>query len=148
MVRPIGCGRFCCLKCQPPFPIIYIYDVSHDDESCDTSGDQITCAVIDFTCGQLQSSVDGHAWALAAAGGHGELQGAAARVHAVGDREVQLVARPAPVGDVDHQHVQDVLVGEGGAERKDTPTAQRLGVELTPPQFTCMEIYIQYNVIR
>ena len=55
-----------------------------------------------LTCGKLKASVDGHARALAVPGRHGEVQGTAVRVHAVGERELQPVASSDPVRGVDH----------------------------------------------
>ena len=89
-----------------------------------------------LTCRELQTSVDGHSRPLALCDVHGELQAVHVREDAIGDCEPHLVSTPADrFRCVDQQLVQDVLVGEGRALRKDPAILQRLRVELPSAEF-------------
>lgn len=91
---------------------------------------------VSLTSWELQASVDSHSGSFTPPDVHHELQTACVRIEAIGEIETHFIGTPADgFRCVDQQLVQDILVGECGAQREDPAVLQRLRVELPSAEF-------------
>lgn len=89
-----------------------------------------------LTSWELQASVDSHSGSFTPPDVHRELQAPCVRIDPVGEIETHFIGAPADgFRCVDQQPIQDILVGECGAQREDPAVLQRLRVELPSAEF-------------